>query len=373
MHPHAWLLAAGYGTWLVASLPTLAGLSGGRTGAAETAAALSAFLAFGLAFTLNARPRRPGAAPPVVLLAVQAASALALVALGRDGLAGAMLVVVAGQLVGPLSPGAALAWVVTQSAALVAVLTAVSSPEAALPLGGAFLGFQLFALATSALTQSERHAREALAVSHAELQATRAKLIEQSRLEERLRISRDLHDTMGHHLTALSLQLEVASRLGGGEAAGHVRQAHAITRLLLSDVRDVVSRLRDRGGPTLAQALREMARAHAGLTVHLEVPDTLAAGDEARTDTLRRCVQEIMTNTARHAGARNLWITLAAGDTAVTLDARDDGRGGDRVRPGHGLTGLNERFAQFGGHIEFTTAPGQGFALRGVMPHGGTP
>lgn len=95
------------------------------------------------------------------------------------------------------------------------------------------------------LARSERDAREELARANAELVARQSLLAESSRIAERLRISRDLHDTLGHHLTALSLQLDVAARLASGQAAAHVREAHAITRLLLGDVRDVVSRMRD--------------------------------------------------------------------------------------------------------------------------------
>ena len=98
--------------------------------------------------------------------------------------------------------------------------------------------------------------------STAELLGTRALLAESSRVEERLRISRDLHDTLGHHLTALSLQLDVAARLSEGKPADHIRQAHAITRLLLGDVRDVVSRLRETSQLDLAQAIRSAAAGH---------------------------------------------------------------------------------------------------------------
>jgi hypothetical protein len=126
-------------------------------------------------------------------------------------------------------------------------------------LGLAIGGFQAFACASSFLALSEAAAREKLAAAHADLQAAQARLADSSRTEERLRISRDLHDTLGHHLTALSLQLEVASRVTEGTAADHIRQAHAITRLLLSDVRDVVSALREPKRVDIAQAIRELA------------------------------------------------------------------------------------------------------------------
>ena len=125
--------------------------------------------------------------------------------------------------------------------------------------GSPWAAFMLFAAASSFLVQSEAAARDELAAVNTELLGTRALLAESSRVEERLRISRDLHDTLGHHLTALSLQLDVASRLSEGKAADHIRQAHAITRLLLGDVRDVVSRLRETSQLDLAQAIRSLA------------------------------------------------------------------------------------------------------------------
>ncbi len=70
-------------------------------------------------------------------------------------------------------------------------------------------------------------------------------LTESSRIAERMRISRELHDLVGHHLTALSLNLEVANHLVGGAAQEHVRQAQTVARLLLTDVREAVSQLRE--------------------------------------------------------------------------------------------------------------------------------
>ena len=89
-----------------------------------------------------------------------------------------------------------------------------------------------------------------------------------------------LHDTLGHHLTALSLQLDVAARLSEEPAADHIRQAHAITRLLLGDVRDVVSRLRETRQLDLAQAIRWRSVGHdEGLAIHLDLPDALSVDD----------------------------------------------------------------------------------------------
>jgi signal transduction histidine kinase len=81
----------------------------------------------------------------------------------------------------------------------------------------------------------------------------------------------------------------------------------------------------------------------------------------------------VITNTLKHATARNLWITLAPVADGMTVSARDDGRGTPQLLPGSGLTGMRERFAQFGGEVAVTTTAGSGFALRAFVPTGNSP
>jgi signal transduction histidine kinase len=221
---------------------------------------------------------------------------------------------------------------------------------------------------TTALMLREASARADLARANAELHATRALLAEHSRAGERLRIARDLHDTLGHHLTALSLQLDVASRLASGKAADHVRQAHAVTRLLLAEVRSVVGEMRERSQADLAPAIRALAAAADSIDIHVNVPDRLTLEDSTQADSLLRCVQEIITNTSRHANARNLWISIEPDADGIELHARDDGRGADAIVCGNGLKGMRERFAEYSGRVEFGARPGGGFEVRGFMP-----
>ena len=263
----------------------------------------------------------------------------------------------------------AAAWVALQTTLILAVIFwRIAGASTALTGGSAFLGFQIFALATAALEVRERAAREDLARANAELLAARALLDENSRVAERLRISRDLHDTLGHHLTALSLQLEVASRLASGTAADHVHEAHAITRLLLSDVRDVVSRLRETSRFNLADAVRALAESAATLEVQVQVPDDLDVDNPRQAHAILRCVQEAITNTVRHASARTLWIAIERQSDGIALTARDDGRGSDLVAWGNGLRGMSERFEELGGRVEFSSAAGRGFEVRAFGP-----
>ena len=83
---------------------------------------------------------------------------------------------------------------------------------------------------------------------------------------------------------------------------------------------------------------------------------------------MMRTVQEIITNAVRHAGAGNLWITIATDRGLITLHARDDGRGAEHIVRGNGLTGMHERFVERGGHVQFSSGPGDGFHVRGSIP-----
>jgi len=239
--------------------------------------------------------------------------------------------------------------------------------------GSAVAAGLVFAVTFSRQSLRERAARTALAIANAELRASRELLAENSRAAERLRISRDLHDTLGHHLAALSIQLDVASRRAPEPVAQDVHEAHAITRLLLSDVRDVVGTLRRDTDADAVALIRAMCRNIGDLAIHLEAPEGALPVDAAQAEALVRCVQEVITNTLKHAKAGNLWIQLARVDGGITVRASDDGRGAARVEAGTGLTGMRERFAQLGGEVDVTTTVGDGFAVRAFMPTGRAP
>ncbi len=236
--------------------------------------------------------------------------------------------------------------------------------------GGALAGSLLFAVTFSVQSQREMAARKDLALANAELVATREQLAQTSRTEERLRIARDLHDTLGHHLTALSIQLDVAARRSDNAAAEHIREAHAIARLLLSDVRDVVGELRSGGEVNVTALIKPLCRTYGDLHVYLESPDSILAGNAAQAEVLLRCVQEIVTNTLKHAQAHNLWIRVTQSEFGIDIHARDDGRGSTQIRDGHGLAGMRERFAALGGRVEISSTPGAEFIVHVFMPFG---
>jgi signal transduction histidine kinase len=219
------------------------------------------------------------------------------------------------------------------------------------------------------VAKSEAEAREEQKRLNAELRATRVLLAESTRMSERVRISRELHDLIGHHLTALSLNLEVASHLVQGKAVEHVRQAQSLARLLLSDVREVVSQLREGDDIDLGKALRALTEGIPEPVIHLDIPSDLSIDDPRRAQVLLRCAQETITNTIRHARARNLWLSFARDpEGGWRMSARDDGLGSEQLEAGNGLSGMRERLAQIGGRLSIETGKGRGFSLEAHIP-----
>ena len=388
MRADRWLNWAACATWLVVGVPTVIGIFSGGFTAGRAIAWAAMFAVFGAALFDCLRAGSISRTRRIVMMAVQAFAGLGMMYVGINGIAGAVLVIVAAEAAVTFAARGAWLWVAAQTLGIAIVVRQYDGWPDTIALAGAYAGFQAFAIAAMSLAASERAARESLARANAELHATRFLLAENSRAAERLRISRDLHDALGHHLTALSLQLDVASRLASDPAARHVQQAHAITKLLLADVRDVVSQTRGTGRIDLAKAVRTLAgedgpapstveepapsTVEGRLKIHLDMPETLPIDDPDRAHALVRCVQEIITNATRHGDAANLWISIAPQPGGIELRARDDGRGASEVTWGHGLTGMRERFGELSGSIDVTPGPGRGFEVHGFMPNPGT-
>lgn len=299
----------------------------------------------------------------LALRVVQALLALACMRFQPAGFQPILFVIVAAQI-GTLPLAIAIAWIAAQTIAYGVMIHEVAVTVA-------YFAFQLFAAISVRMTHSEALAREQLARTNAELQMTTALLDMNSRTSERLRIARDLHDLLGHHLTALSLNLEVASHLASGDARESVEKSKAITKLLLSDVRDTVSSLREEEPVDLTGALRSLRDAITTPALHLDVDDDVAVDDSAVAQAALRAVQEIVTNCVRHSGARNLRLRLKTDGRALDIDARDDGTGTDELRLGNGLRGMRERVEQMRGTVDVASSRGNGFSVHVRLPLSG--
>jgi signal transduction histidine kinase len=329
------------------------------------------YLTSGALFVVSSSPRlddRPKLGRWLLLPQVAAGMGTFLLA-PEYGFSAVLLVINAASAAFLVGLWPALALVAAQTVvAFLAMSLARTEPTAfAITEAVVYGGFQLFAVLMVEVGLRERRARQQLAVLNAELATAQARLAEASRTAERLRIARDLHDLVGHQLTALAVNLEVASHLAQGPVAEHVTRSRTIAKDLLGDVRVAVGQMREHP-LDLGAALRMLAAAVPHPVIHLTVDETVAIDDPVKAQALLRCVQEIVTNTIRHAGADNLWIELRGGPSGTVVQARDDGRGAETVRPGNGLTGMRERLEQLGGELSWRSGAGEGFRVVAQLP-----
>ncbi|HTD27749.1 MAG TPA: sensor histidine kinase [Xanthomonadaceae bacterium] len=371
---------AGLFTWAMVGIPLLLNSSDFPTeDGIERVAAQSnlhwwviSYIAFGVGYWLVTRSlgvRRPRWYDFLLLLMLTA-SAIAVCQFSGSGLGGILLLVQAGVLPWLLPLWIGIPWLVLQHVALIPVFTnglGFRLREAILQ-AMLFVGYSSFTFITALVAKRQAEAREEQGRLNSELRATRALLAESSRLSERMRISRDLHDLLGHHLTALSLNLEVATHLSEGKVQDHVRQAHTLAKLLLTDVREAVSQLREDGAVDMSTALRTLVEGVLVPDIQLEMPQPFLVDDPEHANVLLRCAQEIITNAVRHAQADHLWLRFRQSSCAIEVTASDDGRGADRLALGNGLRGMRERLSQHAGSVDITTARGQGFALTLSLP-----
>ena len=302
-------------------------------------------------------------------LAVLSLLALGLIGLGGSAFGGVYPVLAMTIVGGRVSRGPAGWWAAAQGLALLpAFRWAGFSPLDSLVLALVFGGLSLFVLYTARVTVGERAARRELEATNRELREARDLLERRARDAERLEIARELHDVMGHHLTALSLSLEAAVHGPADAVTERVSEAQVLAKRLLRDTRKVVSALRSEPAEGLEAGLRRLAAEVRSPILHLELGAGCIVRDATSARALLRCAQEIVTNAVRHSGAENLWIAVARADGRLTLEARDDGRGAGGPVVGHGLSGMQERVRALGGDLSWRSGPQRGFSLELWIP-----
>jgi signal transduction histidine kinase len=304
----------------------------------------------------------------LTLVAVLALVGFALVANGGV-FAATYPVLVAAFAGSTLHPRAAWTLVGAQTALLLlAFQLSRSSLGDATLLALVFGGLMLFVVHTAQVALAESAARGRLEEAHRQLQEAQGALAERSRDAERLRIAGDLHDVLGHHLTALSLTLEAATHTGAEARSIAIGEALVLTKRLLRDLRQVVSTLRD-DVPDLPDALRRLAVETRAPRVQLEIADGVTPVESASGLALLRAAQEAITNALRHGHAANVRLALDERDGGLRMRARDDGSGQPRpIRPGHGLAGIEERARSRGGRATWEFRREGGFELEVWLP-----
>jgi signal transduction histidine kinase len=192
---------------------------------------------------------------------------------------------------------------------------------------------------------------------------------------ERNRLAREIHDTLGHYLTVIHIQLEAAKAVAPTDAdkAGMaINRAQTLAKDGLAAVRQSVKALRDdMPVQSVSEQLRSLVEAvrDESFAVTLSVTGTERPVRPAVALALHRAALEAITNVRRHANAHRADVTLAfAVDGRVSLQVKDDGVGAAKTDGGFGLVGLRERAEDLGGRVQWETAPGNGFALIMELP-----
>ena len=327
-------------------------------------------------------------------LAVQTAATAALMYLSADwSLFAVLFFILSVEAVLFFPTRLAFAWI----ACFVAISTAFGLAKwgwpgglVTLPLYGG--GYGLSAVLSHALVSAEAARRdsqalvEELRIAQGKMQEYAGRIEELAVVEERSRLAREMHDTLGHRLTVAAVQLEGAQRLIEADpdrAAQMVATVREQVREALAELRQTVATLRAplEADLSLPHALARLA-AHfeqaTGITVHqvLPRPDELPDLPDTHRLAVYRAAQEALTNVQRHAEAGQVWLVLAGDGGAVTLLVGDDGKGlsfsGDQA--GFGLHGLRERAAQLGGEMHVEPRRGGGTQVSFRLPvESGTP
>lgn len=276
--------------------------------------------------------------------------------------------------------------------ALVAVISVPIGIDEAIRDGdwGAVGGFVLFVAGWVGLALfigmlfNERHEREHLiaelrrAKEDLERYATQAE--ELAALRERARLARDMHDSLGHALVVVNVQLEAAQRLYAVDRArgdASLAATRALVRDTMGELRRSLADLRaELPGlahlPAALQSVADEVRARGGLRVNYTPPRELPPLPPATAEALWRVAREALANAERHAAAASATIALERHGGALVLRVADDGSGlsaGALARPGHyGVIGMRERVEALGGTFRIGERPGGGTLVEAQVP-----
>lgn len=222
--------------------------------------------------------------------------------------------------------------------------------KGAWPIWGAGVVFGAITGFAGLMQADVERKNEELALAHEEVRGL-------ATMAERERISRDLHDLLGHTLTLVAVKAELAARLVSRDAGAAEREMQAVAaaaREALSEVRTAVVGMK---GASLAFELDKARQALAAANVKAEISAHAADGHPGQEAVLAMALREAVTNVIRHSGATRCEIRLEPGPSALVLSIIDDGQGG-RLVEGSGLKGMRARLAAIGGGLEVRSDEG---------------
>ena len=239
-----------------------------------------------------------------------------------------------------------------------------------------FLMVNILILVIAAFAQHTKEEKEKKDILYKELLDTHRQLKEYtdelnrlSVIEERNRIARDIHDTLGHNMTALIMQLQMADHYVMSDAeksSQMLKNSLNTAKESLSKIREVVETLRGKEPSpeiaikTLVEEFSEKTGAEIKLNIEGEIPKNYGVNSA-----IYHILQEGMTNSIRHGNASKLWINLIYSNENIKFNIKDNGQGALAFIEGFGLKGIRERVEAFGGNVEFKSQ--DGFIIDGEL------
>lgn len=258
-----------------------------------------------------------------------------------------------------------------------------------LPYTGGYIFFAAFASALARAEEAQQRSEDLLAelqIANQQLKQYADQVEELAVAEERNRLAREMHDTIGHRLTVSAVQLEGAHKLISKDPTraetmvGVVREQ---VKDALYELRSTVATLREPlyAGLSLQTAVRRVIESFeraSDLNLKTHISDDLPDVSDAYRIAFSRALQESLTNIQKHANAQFAHIDLAMIDGMIELKVSDDGKGlsgtsgseDDRIQ-GFGLLGMRERAGQLGGSVTISDRDGGGTVIKFRLPEPG--
>ena len=229
---------------------------------------------------------------------------------------------------------------------------------------------------------TERQMRQKLANANEQLKEYSQKIEELATVQERNRIARDIHDSLGHALTSLNIQMQTAVKLWEKEptqAHSFLTQAQSLGKTAMQEVRKSISTLREDGReeqPLEAriETLVDDYRKGTGLFICTNI-SRCSSVSKPVAKTIYRIIQESLTNIFKYAEATEVKIQLKTTPEQLSLTIEDNGKGFDlkKKRSGFGLRGMQERVTTVNGRFELITSPKNGCRIEVKIPNVKTP
>lgn len=220
-----------------------------------------------------------------------------------------------------------------------------------------------------------RISEENLIKANRDLEIYADSIKELSILRERNRISREIHDSVGHSLSTIIIQLGAIEKIAekdGLLASQMARNLNEFAKEGLEEIRIALRQLKPRKFEEYEniQVIEELTKEFTkftGIEVNLRFTDEKWALNEKQALTIYRIVQEFLSNSLRHGKASKINIYINYNEDELILTLKDNGQGVDKLEKGLGLTNIWERVEELGGQIEYNSSVGKGFLLRVVL------